>query len=76
MLKSDCCGLTDEVYTGDFVNNERHGYGRMDYRNGDSYEGQWMSGHKRGLGTHYYAVSNPHPSPFRPFPSPLSVGTP
>ena len=29
----------------------------MDYRNGDSYEGQWVAGRKRGLGTHYCAVS-------------------
>ena len=29
------------LYEGDWVNNKRHGSGRLIYINGDCYEGDW-----------------------------------
>jgi hypothetical protein len=38
------------VYVGEFVNNWRHGYGKLEFANGDVYEGQWIDGKKNGHG--------------------------
>ena len=34
-----CC--TGDVYKGQFVNGKKHGKGKMFYRDGASFEGQW-----------------------------------
>lgn len=34
----------DYTYFGDTMNNSPHGFGRMEYKNGDWYEGHWTGG--------------------------------
>ena len=36
---------------GNFVNNLRHGHGKMKFVDGSVYEGQWGSGEQHGSGT-------------------------
>ena len=43
--------FTRKRYTGEFLNNQFHGYGVIIYENGTKYEGYWDNGSKRGLGT-------------------------
>lgn len=31
-------------FEGNFLNNKRHGYGRMTWPDGRSYEGEWLEG--------------------------------
>ena len=38
------------VYTGDFEFGKPHGFGKMVYEGGDSYEGMWHCGRARGIG--------------------------
>ena len=37
-------------FKGDFLNNMRHGYGKMIQRDGTVYEGQWENGLASGYG--------------------------
>jgi hypothetical protein len=43
-----------DVYVGEFVNNRRHGYGKLEYASGDVYEGQFIDGDKNGHGKYIY----------------------
>lgn len=36
------------------MNGERHGFGTMDYANGDVYEGEWVNGKRHGKGVLFY----------------------
>eukprot|EP01099_Mayorella_cantabrigiensis_P006581 TRINITY_DN5532_c0_g1_i1.p1 TRINITY_DN5532_c0_g1~~TRINITY_DN5532_c0_g1_i1.p1 ORF type:complete len:185 (+),score=31.36 TRINITY_DN5532_c0_g1_i1:25-555(+) len=38
-----CVYSTGDVYTGNFIQNERNGPGLMLYANGDEYRGQWLN---------------------------------
>ena len=55
--KGMLCGNGSETwstgveYKGDFLNNKRHGRGRMLQRDGTVYEGQWSNGTATGYGT-------------------------
>ena len=42
-------------YSGEFVNNHRHGYGSYTFPNGDRYEGEFVKGNIEGSGVYYYA---------------------
>ena len=42
-------------YKGDWLNNARHGTGRMSYQNGDVYEGEWQNDMRSGHGQCIYA---------------------
>ena len=37
------------------MNNQRHGQGRMQYSNGDAYEGPWVKDHRTGVAKYFYA---------------------
>ena len=37
-------------YEGEWVSNQRHGFGVMYYASGNIYEGDWVQGVKRGVG--------------------------
>jgi hypothetical protein len=41
-------------YTGDKVNGQRHGKGRMDFAEGGFYEGQWRNNTMNGKGILYW----------------------
>ena len=41
--------------TGQWVNNQRHGEGRMQYSNGDAYDGVWIKDQRNGLSKYFYA---------------------
>lgn len=41
----------NEQYTGDFVNNKRHGEGVYRYEDKKEYHGQWKEGNRHGSGT-------------------------
>lgn len=41
---------SSEVYEGDWVKNQRSGWGRMYYECGDIYEGEWVHDKKEGQG--------------------------
>ncbi len=43
------------VSLGQWMNNQRHGQGRMQYSNGDAYEGLWIKDHRNGLAKYFYA---------------------
>lgn len=43
------------VYTGDFVEGRREGYGRMQYGNNDDYDGEWRDDVRCGRGRIKYA---------------------
>ncbi len=40
---------------GQWTSNQRHGQGRMQYSNGDAYEGSWIKDHRNGLAKYLYA---------------------
>ena len=42
------------VYKGEFKNNQRNGYGEMNYENGEYYFGQWLNDRRNGKGILYY----------------------
>jgi len=37
-------------YEGDWVNNQKHGRGVLNYVNGDKYDGEWRHDQKLGNG--------------------------
>eukprot|EP00736_Rhodelphis_marinus_P013819 Rmarinus@m.27852 len=43
-----------DVYSGEWVNDNRHGFGVLICPNGDRYEGMWRNDKKEGPGTYYY----------------------
>ena len=49
MTTSSCCPA------GMWLANQRHGLGRMDYTNGDAYEGTWERDIRHGPATYFYA---------------------
>lgn len=42
------------VYTGNFVNGQRHGRGRMEFPNLDVYDGEFLNGLPNGEGSYFY----------------------
>jgi len=42
------------IYNGLWKNDKRHGKGKINYTNGDYYEGDFMNGLKEGKGIYYY----------------------
>lgn len=42
-------------YTGQIVDGQMHGSGRMEYENGEVYEGQWEHGKRHGY-AHLHAL--------------------
>lgn len=41
-------------YFGELVNGKRHGKGRMEFENYDSYEGEWVDGKMEGKGVYLF----------------------
>ncbi len=41
------------TYDGEWINNDFDGYGRLDWYNGDFYEGYWKDGLQNGYGIYY-----------------------
>eukprot|EP00455_Lapot_gusevi_P045060 TRINITY_DN5725_c0_g4_i2.p1 TRINITY_DN5725_c0_g4~~TRINITY_DN5725_c0_g4_i2.p1 ORF type:complete len:452 (-),score=55.59 TRINITY_DN5725_c0_g4_i2:81-1436(-) len=39
------------VYSGDWQDNKKHGFGTQVWPNGNKYEGQWVAGRREGRGT-------------------------
>jgi hypothetical protein len=46
--------LLIKEYDGDFSNDVRQGAGRVNYANGDWYEGQWNNNKRHGQGVYFY----------------------
>jgi hypothetical protein len=46
------------TYRGETRNREPNGIGRMLYRNGDKYEGEWVNGKRHGIGNITFAEDN------------------
>ena len=46
------------VYTGQWLDNQKHGKGVMIWENGDKYEGQWRDGKISGRGKCWYRNGN------------------
>lgn len=46
--------LTIKDYDGDFSNDKRQGVGRVNYANGDWYEGQWNNNMRHSHGKYFY----------------------
>ena len=44
-----------DIYEGDWVNDKRHGRGKMIYKTGDIYEGNWVNDKRHGKGEIIYA---------------------
>jgi hypothetical protein len=42
-----------EQYTGDWLDNKKHGFGSMTMVSGDKYEGEWQANRRDGKGTHW-----------------------
>ena len=42
------------VYTGQFLNGTRNGYGQYTFGNGDVYVGEWQNNERHGYGVYYY----------------------
>jgi len=47
--------LGKRTYTGEFLKGSYHGSGFMEYENGDTYEGEWVNGHRQGNGVYTWA---------------------
>ena len=45
-------------YTGDWFEDKKHGRGTFFYKNGDRYDGYWVSGMPQGEGRMIYANEN------------------
>ena len=50
--------LKNDVYYGDFENDQRHGQGILLYANGDIYRGEFYRGKKDGEGSMFYLIQN------------------
>lgn len=48
---------TAAVYTGDWKNNLKHGFGSQTWSNGNKYEGEWQNSKRHGHGT-YWILEN------------------
>ncbi|MFZ1703438.1 MAG: caspase family protein [Saprospiraceae bacterium] len=46
------------TYGGSFVNYFPQGYGKIKYKNGNQYEGQWVRGKKDGIGSMFFKNGN------------------
>ncbi len=57
---SVCVGTDGCRYSGEWVENERHGKGRMQYRTGDTYDGSWVHNVRQGVGTMVWAERGEH----------------
>ena len=42
-------------YIGDWRDNNYHGYGTLQYKDGYKYQGQFIDGKQHGFGVYYYA---------------------
>lgn len=42
------------MYTGQRLNNKKHGFGRIEFRDSSGYEGNWKDDNMHGQGTLYY----------------------
>ena len=42
-------------YIGDFRDNNKHGYGTLQFKTGDKYQGQFIDDERHGFGVFYYA---------------------
>ena len=42
------------VYTGEFEDGNRHGYGHYSFKNGDTYTGEWKNNERHGYGVFHY----------------------
>jgi hypothetical protein len=42
-------------YIGDYRDNYKHGYGTLQFKNGNKYQGQFIDGKMHGFGVFYYA---------------------
>ena len=45
---------TGVVYRGNFVKNEKQGWGVMDWPTGATYEGEWLQNQRTGFGTYVW----------------------
>ena len=43
------------IYEGQFLNDERNGYGRLIWADGDYYEGLWKDDMKHGFGKYVFS---------------------
>lgn len=48
----------ESVYIGDAIGGKPHGYGIMEYSDGDKYEGEWKAGKRNGQGRYTFANGN------------------
>ncbi len=45
--------VSGSVYTGQWLDGKREGFGTIDYSNGDRYQGNWVANKKQGQGTYW-----------------------
>jgi hypothetical protein len=62
--KGTCTYANGKVYVGEFVNNRRHGRGKLEYAGGGVYEGQYIDDRKNGYGKYTYAGGSVYEGPF------------
>ena len=48
------CNYADGLYIGEFVDGVRQGKGKINFSNGNSYNGDWLDDKQTGFGTLYY----------------------
>jgi hypothetical protein len=46
--------IKKDIYEGDILNGQKHGFGKMIHKNGDIYEGHWKNNKKDGIGKMTY----------------------
>ena len=51
-------------YIGDFRDNHRHGYGTLQYKNGDKYQGQFIDHKRHGFAVYCLANGNRYEGEF------------
>mmetsp|Transcript_111100 Transcript_111100/g.313431 ORF Transcript_111100/g.313431 Transcript_111100/m.313431 type:complete len:423 (+) Transcript_111100:90-1358(+) len=59
--------LTGSTYTGEWLNNMRHGHGRMSWPSGAEYEGQWKCNTASGHGRFKHPEGDVHIGQWRNF---------
>jgi serine/threonine protein kinase len=47
-----------KIYTGDWKNDKRNGYGEQQFENGNKYKGNWKDDKRHGFGTMYDSYGN------------------